>query len=151
MIEEQPQTTSPEPNERIAAALAHASVIVPTIGFVVPVVIWVTQKEKSAYVAFQAVQAAAYQLLMVMIWFLGMGCYMCSIIGFIPLQAGLDYAMNSSMEILFVFPFLVFGAVILLSLAWVIYGLAAAVMALQGKDFRYLILGDRIEHFLASN
>ena len=61
------------------AALAHAGIFVPTIGIVIPIVIWVTQKGKSRYVTFQAFQALVYQALLFIIWIAGMACYIgCS-------------------------------------------------------------------------
>ena len=147
----QPQPRRPEPNERITAALAHAAVIIPYMGFIAPTLIWTTQKDKSTYAAFQALQATVYQLVMMMVWFIFLGCYMCSAIGNIPIQTSMYYYGNNLPEIfLLFFPLLMFGSILLFSLAWVIYGLAAAVMTLQGKDFRYVILGERIERFLES-
>ena len=49
-------------DERIMAALSHATALLPFMGVIAPIVIWVTQKDKSQYVAFQALQAMAYQL-----------------------------------------------------------------------------------------
>lgn len=71
----------PTQDERVMAALAHASALLPLMGVIAPIVIWVSQKEKSKYVAFQALQALAYQLGMILAWFVGMGCYMLSFFG----------------------------------------------------------------------
>jgi uncharacterized Tic20 family protein len=60
------------------AALAHIAAIVPFMGVIAPIIIWATQKDKSEYVAFQSLQAVAYQLVMILAWFVGMGCYMLS-------------------------------------------------------------------------
>src|SRR3990172_10038698 len=74
------QLTSPAPaqNDKIMAALAHVSALLPLMGVIAPIIIWANQKDKSEFVAFQALQAIAYQLLMVLAWFVGMGCYMLS-------------------------------------------------------------------------
>ena len=69
---------TPSQDERVMAALAQISVLVPFLGVIAPIVIWVTQKDKSRYVAFQSLQAVAFQLTLVFAWFVGMGCYMCS-------------------------------------------------------------------------
>src|SRR5512141_2065517 len=74
-------TTMPTQNDRIMAALAHATAILPVTGVIAPIVIWVTQKDKSEYVAFQALQAIAYQLLIILGWFAGMALYMGSFVG----------------------------------------------------------------------
>src|SRR5512145_1209636 len=90
------QFSSPSQNDKIMATLAHASAILPFMGVIAPIVIWVTQKDKSEYVAFQALQAVAYQLLMILAWFVGMGCYMLSFFSMfltIPFAGG-DGDMN---------------------------------------------------------
>jgi uncharacterized membrane protein len=48
----------------------------------------------------------------------------------------------SGPELVFFFPFLILGLIALIGFAMVIYGLAGAVMAFQGKDFHYLVVGD---------
>lgn len=72
------QHSIPSQNDKIMAALAHVSAILPFMGVIAPIIIWATQKDKSEYVAFQALPAVAYQLLMILAWFVGMGCYMLS-------------------------------------------------------------------------
>ncbi len=47
-----------------------------------------------------------------------------------------------------IFPFALLGIIGVGGLAMVIYGMAAAIMAFQGKPFRYVIIGKRIEKFL---
>ena len=48
---------------RLLAALAHGSVVAQGIGILVGVVVYITQREKSRYAAFQGLQAAVFQLL----------------------------------------------------------------------------------------
>ena len=47
---------------RLLAALAHAAVATQGIGILVGVVVYVTQRDKSRYAAFQGLQAALFQL-----------------------------------------------------------------------------------------
>ena len=59
-------TTTLTQEERTLAALAHGSVLLGAVtsglgGILAALVIWLVQKEKSAYVAFQALQALVYQ------------------------------------------------------------------------------------------
>jgi uncharacterized Tic20 family protein len=58
-------TLTPTQDERVMAALSHASALLPMMVIIAPIIIWVTQKEKSQYVAFQSLQAIAYQLSMI--------------------------------------------------------------------------------------
>lgn len=152
-----PSTTSPNPNDKIMAALAHISAILPFMGVIAPIVIWVTQKDKSEYVAFQALQAVAYQLVMILAWFVGMGCYMLSFFSMfltIPFAGG-DGDMNPAAAPFFLLgtfvPFLVFGAIMIGGAIFVIYGLIAAIQVFQGKDFRYIFLGNRLARYLQNN
>ncbi|MCX7977259.1 MAG: DUF4870 domain-containing protein, partial [Bellilinea sp.] len=55
-------------DERWLAALAHAGILIPTLGFAVPLIVWITQREKSAFLRFQALQALTYQLLLAAVW-----------------------------------------------------------------------------------
>lgn len=151
------QASLPNPNDRIMAALAHISAVLPFMGVIAPIVIWVTQKDKSEYVAFQALQAVTYQLVMILAWFVGMGCYMLSFFGMfltIPF-AGSDGQVSSSVAPFFLFgtlvPFLVFGAIMIGGAIFVIYGVVAAIQAFQGRNFRYLFIGNRLDKYLRSN
>jgi uncharacterized protein len=90
----------------------------------VALVIWLTQKEKSKYVEFQAKQALVYQLVV------GVALLVMWVISFI---------------LMFVYiGFLLMPLVLLLGLVAVIYGLYAAYQTYQGKDFRYVIIGDML-------
>jgi hypothetical protein len=144
---------APTPDERVMAALSHVSILLPLMGVIAPIVIWVTQKEKSRYVAFQSLQALIYQLSMIIAWFLGMGCYMCSFFGMIiPLtvsESSSNLGANEGLLIVAtMFPFFVMGALFLFGFAFIIYGVVGAIMAFQGKPFRYVIIGKRVERFM---
>ena len=150
-------------DERILAALAHASVILPFWGLIGAIVIWATQREKSRFVNFQALQGAVYQLSLILLGFVGGACYMCSFFGmFLVMPVGI-FAMEGisdpntaegliAMLVTFtttLFPFCVMGIFVLIGAAFVIYGLYGAVRVLQGDDFRYAIIGHRLERYLA--
>lgn len=148
------QLSSPEPaqNDRIMASLAHVSALLPLMGVIAPIIIWATQKDKSEYVAFQALQAVAYQLLMIFAWFVGMGCYMLS---FFSTFLTMPFAGSESPSTLppffligFLIPFIIFGLIFLGGAVFILYGIVGAVMTFQGKDFRYFILGNRLADYL---
>jgi uncharacterized Tic20 family protein len=148
--------TTPTQEDKIMAALAHVSVLLPLMGVIAPIVIWATQKDKSSFVGFQALQAAAYQLSLILLWFAGMGCYMCSFLGvFLLIPGGLIFAEGNEQWVgplfglPFFFPFAVIGTMLLAMLLYVVYGLAAAVLVLQGRPFRYVLLSGWIERYLA--
>ena len=139
--------STPTQDERVMGALAHIGTFIPTIGVIIPIVIWITQKDKSRYAAFQALQAAAYQLALLLLWFLGMACYMGSIFLMVPVIA-MSQSSNFNPEMLFAFlPLGIIGFIGLFWLASLIYGIVAAVRTFQGKDFRYILIGKQIERF----
>ena len=45
-------------------------------------------------------------------------------------------------------PFIIFGLIFLGGMAFIVYGLIGAVMTLRGKEFRYAIIGPRVERYL---
>lgn len=151
-----PFAPSPDPNDRIMAALAQVTVLIPLFGVIAPIVIWVTQREKSRYVAFQALQAVLYQLLVVIWWVLGMGLYIFSIFGMFLIMIPLESASNSSANpevgllamIPIFFPFIVLGLMIFGTFVFIIYGCIAAILVFRGHDFRYLLIGNRLARYL---
>jgi uncharacterized Tic20 family protein len=148
-MEENINIATIDQNDRIMAALAHVTAILPVMGVIAPIIIWATQRERSEFVGFQSLQAAIYQLLIVFAWILGMACYMCSIVFMIiPASFG-QYGRDFSTEWLGVFfPFLVLGLIFIGGIAFVIYGIVAAILVLQGKDFRYILIGSWLEGYL---
>ena len=49
--------------EKLMALLSHLSIFIPNIGILAPIIIWVTNKEKSDFVRFNALQAIFFQLI----------------------------------------------------------------------------------------
>jgi len=146
------QNSLPNQNDKIMAALGHISVLMPLIGLIAPIIIWTTQKEKSKYVAFQALQAIAYQLVMIFAYFIAMGCYMISFFGTfltIPFAGESSNPSAGPIGMLgFFIPFLIFGFIFIGGGLFILYGIVGAVFTLQGKNFRYFIIGDRVANFL---
>jgi uncharacterized Tic20 family protein len=156
MTEHTLSAPAPTQEDKIMAALAHVSILLPLMGVIAPIVIWATQKDKSAFVGFQALQAAAYQISLIVVWFLGIGCYMCSFFGmFFLIPGGLLFAETEAdwlaplFGLPFFLPFAIIGTMLLVMLAFVVYGLIAAVLVLQGRPFRYVLVANGIERYLA--
>jgi uncharacterized protein len=136
-------------DERVLAALSHISVLLPLIGVMSPILIWVTQKEKSRYVAFQSLQALVYQLCMIITYIVGMACYACSFFSvFFGSSYELSQYMGPSSEYLFFIPFIFIGIIFIGGFIYVIYGIIGAIITFQGKPFRYFIIGKRVERFM---
>jgi hypothetical protein len=149
--------SAPAQNDKIMAALAHISALLPLMGVIAPIVIWATQKDKSEFVAFQALQAIAYQLLMILAWFIGMGCYMFSFFSMfltIPFSGGggdVDPTTTPLFMAGFFIPFIILGAMFIGGAIFVLYGIFGAVMTFQGKNFHYIVIGKRLARYLEKN
>jgi uncharacterized Tic20 family protein len=155
MSTENAVSTPLDPNDKIMAALAHISALLPLMGVIAPIIIWVTQKDKSQYVAFQALQAVVYQLLRILAWIVGMGCYMFSAFGiFFTIPFVSEGSGSSSSPLFFLpilLPFLILGLMFLGGFAFIIYGVIGAIQAFRGKNFRYILIGNRLEQYLQRN
>jgi len=147
-------TLSPTQDERVMAALSHGSALLPMLGIIAPIIIWVTQKEKSKYVAFQSLQALAYQLIMIAAYFVAMGCYMLTFFGTFLTMPFASSSNSQSVDpifgLAFMIPFLVFGAIFIGGFFFVAYGIIGAIMVIQGKPFRYIIIGNKVESYMQS-
>ena len=134
-------------NERTWAGLAHASILLGLFtngigGIGVALVLWITQKDKSPYAAFQAMQSLVYQVMTYILVFLLFSCWGgVWMLMLIPAILGNPEALNGAPPTvmwvglaLMVIPF----GVWLLTTA---YGVLGAVRCFQGHDFRYLLVG----------
>ncbi len=123
---------SPE-DERTWAMLAHLSILLnlftAVIGVVVPLVIYLAYKDRSRYVAYQAMQAFVFQL----IWWVGGGFVvgaMWAVVG--VLSAVLVGLICIPFAILFSF----------FPLGAIVYGVIGGIQCYQGQDFRYWLVGE---------
>lgn len=127
--------------ERLLAAIAHASVVASGFGILVGLIIWLTQREKSAYAARQGLQAAVYQLLgliaIVALWVLWGIFYALT---FIPIIRSPEQFQDAPPTIFWVG----MGSMVIPMAAmvlWGLYGLWGALQCWRGQEFRYLLIG----------
>lgn len=138
-------------DEKTLAALAHGSILLGLFtsgvgGIIAALVIWATQKEKSQYVALQALQAMVYQAVTFLLTMLAWCCWglLWTALLVIPLSTtpgAYDQAPPAGLWVglfLIVVPLAIWGLTIL-------YGLWAAVRCLGGHDFRYALIGQWLE------
>ena len=141
--------TQPTRDERIMAALAHGSALLVGMGVIAAIVIWATQKDKSRYVAFQALQALVYQIAGIAVQMVAWCCWMALYFAsFIPLMATAEQGANEPPVFFLVSLALMFVPIVLMGL-WALGGLWGAVRSLQGRDFHYLAIGGQLERWLA--
>jgi uncharacterized Tic20 family protein len=114
----------PSAGEKVMAAMAHLSILMPHFGILAPLVIWLVNNDSAPYAAYQAKQAFFFHLLLVVLfWVLFVGAIVFGIVTF-------GWGALPFIPILLCW-YLVAG----------IYGIVAAVKSLEGRDFRYLFIG----------
>jgi uncharacterized Tic20 family protein len=144
MTNESYTPVSPAPlspaDERTWAMLAHLSVLANLVtGFLGPVlalIIYLVYKERSRYVAYQAMQAFVFQ----MIWWVGGG-----------VLTGVAWTVSGMLSaILIGLLCMPIACVIsLMPVVAVIYGIVGGVQTSQGQDFKYWLIGDWVRGTLA--
>jgi hypothetical protein len=131
---------------RLLAALAHGSVFAQGIGILVGVLVYITQRDKSRYTAFQALQAAVFQLINLVIiigmWLVWGVFYGLSMIPLIKLTEANPEAAPPT---IFWISLGSMAIPLLYMLITGLYGLWGALGTWQGKDFRYLLIGSWLE------
>ena len=127
-------------DERTWAALAHASTLLNAAtgmgGLIAAAVIWLTQKEKSAWVAFHGLQSLVFQaalyltvsLVVGVVWVVGFA------LSFITLGLGTIIAVPVMIVVMFL------G--LALMMAGLVYSLYGAYQVYEGREFRYIWIGD---------
>lgn len=138
-----------ENEDKLIAAICHLSGLIFMFGAITPLVIWVTQKDRSETIRFHALQTIAVQTAVILLYMLGMGCYMLSIFAFIPFSAMMvETSSTPEASPLIFIPIaiiiLIFGIMCLAGPAYLIMIVVAAVRTLQGHDFRYPLIGSWI-------
>lgn len=132
--------------QRLLAALCHASVLFAGAGFFVPLAVYIAQRQKSAYLAIQALQALIYQLVGAVFNILFPFCMVGAF--FVPAVAAVlsgENAIEPIMGGIILFIALVFPMILVFFiLAFALYGVVGAIQSYQGKDFRYIIIGNRL-------
>ncbi|MBK8417278.1 DUF4870 domain-containing protein [Candidatus Villigracilis saccharophilus] len=132
----------PTSDEKVLAALAHASVLFAFFGPVGPTLIWAFQRNKSKYVRFHALQAMGYQALTFWAWFIGI---FFAVFGGIVISIVIAAISNIETTDMSVFPFIV-QPIIMLSIfglfgLFFLVGIIGAVFCMLDRDFNYPIIG----------
>jgi len=129
-------------DEKLMSLLSHLSIIIPNIGVIAPIIIWVTQRDKSKFVRFNAIQAIFFQLVFFVLVILSVftGVILMLVSTFI-LTKNPDAAPGALFWVSMGIVYLYFP----LWIIFVIYAVVAAVKSFKGRIFRYLIIGRIIE------
>lgn len=139
----------PNRDERTMAGLAHASIVMFGMGIIASVVLWASEKERSRYVAYQALQATVYHIIGFCIFMAGMGCWLLLYFAsFIPLMVSATQG-SEKVPLVFILSMLLMVVPLIFMGLWIIGGLWGAVRTFQGREFRYPAIGDWVERWMA--
>lgn len=146
-----PPASAVTAEERNWAAAAHAGSIVWFFGAVIPVMVFVAQREKSRFVAFHAVQALAYHLF----FFLALIAFSFLIpLIVLPILFALTFltvALDNE-TLMFILPFgiqlLFIGTFGLIFVGYLLIGLIGTVLLLSGRNFHYPLFGKRFQRYV---
>lgn len=141
--------TLPTSDEKIIAALAHGSIFFVFLGPLVPVIIWASQRKKSNYVCFHALQAMGYQALMFWLWVVAV---ILIVVLTVCLAFPLSMAFAEDSRNIAAVPVLIqfFMFIVMFGMMGLFFltGIIGAVSCLLGHDFRYPLIGKRLERHL---
>lgn len=156
LVEEQTLTALASDEERAWAAIAHASALVTVlfgvltggalclVGPIVPLVIWLVFRERSRFVARHALQATIFQALVVV---LTAAIFVLGLILVVAAWAGAGVLISvvvgiCLIPIALVLTLLWIMATLGLPVAALVYACYGAYEVLQGRDFRYYLVGN---------
>ena len=128
--------------KRWPAALAHAAILIPGIGFVLPLMLW--QREENPQNKGQILQAFVYQMMQVIFWQVVLLVELILLVLFQIVNAQLA-ANYEAMNGFLIAALLVLAAVfIFANLLYITIGLLAAIQVSRGKDWQYPWLGKKV-------
>ena len=136
-------------DERTMAMLAHGSALLNLFagigGLIAALVIWMTQKEKSAWVAFHALQSLIFQAAVLIITVVVVGGVW--VVGFVISFATIGLGTIVAVPVMIL---VFFGGFAMVG-GGVAYSLYGAYQVYQGREFRYLWVGEWLQRRSAGN
>ena len=137
-----------EQEDQVAAAVAHATCIIPLFGTLTPLILWITQKDRGGFIRFQTLQALVYQVLGMAAYIGLLAAYMVfffGMMGFTILSAQ-TLESDSSEALIAMLAFLlpvacIFVVLMLGGPVYHLFGFIAGVRVLRGGDYNYPLLG----------
>ncbi len=135
---ESAEAVSPTPDERTIAMLAHVMQIFSA--FWAPLIIYLV-KRKSRFVAFHALQALLFQIVLLAGWFLAIGIMMAVFFAIFASEVGKSGASQGPPLAIFIVIPVFWGLLIGKWLLSVIVGLIYGIRANKGESAHYPIIG----------
>ena len=144
-IPAQQPSTGISRDERLYAALSHAGALLFPV--FIPLAFWLAERKKSAYVAFQSLQALIFQILTQGVFVATLLCAACGLL--IPVgltQLSDRIAIDGRTYGLIVLAaFSLAGLLSAMALAMLLYSGVAIAQTYRGEDFRYPLIGKWLE------
>lgn len=136
---------------RFAASMGHFCVIFPLTGILVPLTLWAMGGKYSRNLRFQTLQAVVYQVvgtLVFLVFFLAtFGTLFVMVLSVLSPQAASDVSIEGMLGV-----FVSMICFLLVMLAYPMYhilGQWAGLRLLRGDDYRYPLIGRRVQAWLA--
>jgi len=127
-------------DQKWMAAFSHFAIFPFGIGMVVPAIFWASQRKKSRYVSFHALQALAWQILLPVVLLLL--TFALSLLLFLVLVISLSVSGRESMlSVLGVAGVVCLVVILVATILLMLPSLVGSIMCLLGKDFQYPWLG----------
>ncbi|HET89604.1 MAG TPA: DUF4870 domain-containing protein [Chloroflexi bacterium] len=158
---ESPVNGDPSPTltrEWTMAALAHASValalvfgtaggIGALIGPAVALAMYLGQRDRSRFVAFHALQACIYQVIGILLYVASAAVMATAVTAAWTVSGLLSAVLIGFLLMPLALLLTLFMVMVLVGvpLVWLGYGLYAAYLVYQGRDFRYGVIGEWVE------
>jgi uncharacterized Tic20 family protein len=139
-----------EHEDRWVASMGHFSVIIMLWGLLVPATAWILQGKRSIFLKFQSTQTVVFQVGTMLLYFLSGILYIGGFIFFLLSVGGMEAANLDSafgmvgLVVFFGSMLCVFVIVLLVPLLHIM-GQYAGYRILKGDDYRYPIVGKRVE------
>ncbi len=146
-VGEQVETTS---DERVMAALSLF------FGLIAALIVWATQKDKSRFVKFQALQSLAFGGLLTLVTMLAtmclMGVMMLGVLGtvFASTQASASPGNLPSIEMAAMLWPMSMMCIMPLSFGAALIQMIAAISVATGHNWRYPLIAQRVEAFMGA-
>ncbi|MGD9580120.1 MAG: DUF4870 domain-containing protein [Vampirovibrionia bacterium] len=142
-----------EKEERIIASVMHLAGILPFMGMFIPMLIWILKKDKSFYIALHCLQTLIYQTTGILIFIMGMILYIASFLGvFIATAVSTGFDKNTEPSpiiiVFFFIPFIIFFSIFFFYIIYMLYSILGFILTLAKGDFKYVIIGKRVENYL---
>jgi uncharacterized Tic20 family protein len=148
------QEAAPTREDQLVAGLCHAAILMPLIGIAVPLAVWLSQRERSALLRENGLQALVFQFSALGLYVVAYACQFCSIF-LLPLTALLIPGSTNTPStpgdvspLAFVFPAIFSLGTCVSALvqcigwpAFSLFGLRAAWQIGHGRTFDYPLLG----------